>query len=236
MFSAIPIAIPFTDRFSDPLSVPFRPAVPPLGPLGLRIDVESDEHGFEREFQTLYDRMQRRGDCLHGMPARELQIPGLVLRQREADGEFYVYVEDRRRGRLAGYTVFNRMIELDRRADRCFRAPHSRFAAPYRRRGLASAIYRCALDAGMCLLSGARQSPAAHALWHSLSTRYRHGYVDLGHAGDKTLTYLGDDVDADVLHRLPTRMLLLGHGWTIESLAAAAGMQGLPAATPHPPG
>lgn len=207
--------------FAKPLA--FAPASP--RPLALRIDVELDQVEFDREFQTLYDRMQRRGDCLYDMPALELDMPGLVLRVREADGEFYVYVEDRLRQRLAGYTVFNRLIELNRRADRYFRAPHSRFAAPYRRRGLATAIYRCALDAGLCLLSGARQSPAAHALWASLSGQYPRGYADLGGCGDKTPAYLGETVQEDVLQRLSTRMLLLGRGWTIDALVAAAAMR-----------
>ena len=97
------------------------------------------------------------------------------MRYREADGEWYVYVEDLQRRRLAGYTVFNRLVELDRRADRHLRAPHSRYDTPYQRRGLASAVYRWALQEGWCLVSGARQSPGAHALWHQLCPAARLG-------------------------------------------------------------
>ncbi|MGT2437014.1 hypothetical protein ACU4GH_15395 [Bradyrhizobium betae] len=35
------------------------------------------------------------------------------------------------------------------------------------------------LDAGLCLMSGARQSPGANALWHALSRHYALGYADL---------------------------------------------------------
>jgi GNAT superfamily N-acetyltransferase len=68
---------------------------------------------------------------------------------READGELYVYIEDVRRDRLVGYTVFNRLVELSREADRHIRAPHSQYDPAYQRRGLASAVYRWALDQGI---------------------------------------------------------------------------------------
>jgi len=187
----------------------------------LRIDVDRGEDRVEAELEALYRRLHRPGDALHGIPAVPLGHPRYVLRHREADGEYFVYVEDRWRRRLAGGTVFNRLVELDRRADRYLRAPHSQYAPAYRRRGLATAIYRWGLDAGMCLLTGARQSPAAHALWHRLADRYALHYVDLR---DRRLTWLGTQVDARTLNDLHTRMLLLGRGWTLEDFADAAGV------------
>lgn len=188
----------------------------------LRIDVDRDEDRIDAELQALYERLHRPGDALHGIAGVPMDDPRFVLRHREADGEYYVYVEDLRRRRLAGSTVFNRLVELDRRADRHLRAPHSRYAADYRRRGLATAIYRWGLDAGLCLLTGARQSPAAHGLWRKLAASYPLYYVDLRH---KRLTLLGRQVPAQTLDALHTRMLLLGRGWTVDALAQAAGMR-----------
>lgn len=192
-----------------------------LAPLGLRIDVEHGSVDIERELDTLYERMQTPGTPLHGMACDDGTLPGFRLHTREADGEIYVYVEDVAARRFAGVTVFNRLIELDKRADRILRAPHSKYAAGYQRRGLASAVYRRALDGGMCLMSGARQSTGAHALWQSLAARYASGYVEVR---DKRLRYLGDVVGGDVLDALHTRRVLLGGGWTIAVLAAATKM------------
>nr|WP_279343793.1 N-acetyltransferase [Variovorax terrae] len=204
---------------------PCLPGLPPwlTRPLELRIDVgQRPEKPIEEELDGLYERLQTPGDRLYGLPSELLDgEPEFALRQREADGEFYVYVEDLRRRRLAGYTVFNRLIELGRRADRHLRAPHSKYGLPYQRRGLASAVYRRALGTGLCLVTGARQSPGAHALWQSLARRHAWGYVELR---DKRLSYLGQAVPAPVLDDLHTRMLLLGEGWTIGRLAEVADM------------
>jgi len=188
----------------------------------LRIDVDPGSWKLDNELDTLYCRITRPGDRLHDMPEVKTEIPGLVLRYREADGEFYVYVVDTVRRRLAGYTVFNRLVEVGRRADPFLRAPHSKYDAPYQRRGLAAAVYRWALDAGQCLITGARQSPAARALWQSLARRYESGYVDVRR---KVLTDLGPRVPDAVLHDLHTRMVLLGRGWTWPQLAGRAGMR-----------
>lgn len=189
--------------------------------LELRIDVELAPAEIERELDALHGRIGRPGDRLHAMPALPAGVPGLRLRYREADGEYYVYVEDVMQRRLAGYTVFNRLVEVGRRADPWVRAPHSKFAPAYQRRGLARSLYRWALDGGLCLLSGARQSAGAHALWQALAPDYAMGYVDLR---GKTLTWLGDAVDAATRDGLHTRMLLLGRGWTLEAFMARTGM------------
>ncbi|MGX6570626.1 N-acetyltransferase [Cupriavidus necator] len=195
------------------------PALPRA--LELRIDVELAPGDIERELGALHDRIGQPGDCLHAMPALPAGAPGLRLRYREADGEYYVYVEDVMQRRLAGYTVFNRLIEVGRRADPWVQAPHTKFAPAYQRRGLARALYRWALDGGLCLLSGARQSAGANALWQVLAADYPMGYVDLRH---ETLTWLGQAVDAPVREGLHTRMLLLGRGWTLDTFMARTGM------------
>jgi hypothetical protein len=188
----------------------------------LRIDVSHDPKRLDEEIGSINDRIRTPGDALHGIPQIPTSDTELVLRHREADGEFYVYVEDLRRQQLVGYTVFNRLIEVSKRADRYVRAPHSKYDLHYQRRGLASAIYRWGLDAGLCLMTGARQSSGAHALWHSLARRYELGYVDLR---GKALTYLGRQVAPQVLDDLHTRMILLGEGWTIERFAKATDMR-----------
>ncbi|SIT28162.1 N-acetyltransferase [Achromobacter sp. MFA1 R4] len=187
----------------------------------LRIDVNHCPQEVDKELDVIHNRMNRPMDRLHGLPEVKTDIPGIVLRYREADGEYYVYVVDVRRDRLAGYTVFNRLIEVGRRADPYVRAPHSKYAAPYQGMGLATAVYRWALDAGLCILSGARQSIGAHRLWMGLARDYALGFVDLRR---KQLTYLGREVSPRVREDLHTRMILLGKGWTLDAYMRATGM------------
>ena len=152
---------------STALTLPMPPPVLPtlasmvqslrrrLAPLGLRTDVDFNNEDIERELDALYERMQTPGTPLHGMTFDDGTLPGFRIHTREADGETYVYVEDVAARRLAGYTVFNRLIELDRRADPHLRAPHSKYALAYQRRGLASTVFRRALDGGMCQIGRA---------------------------------------------------------------------------------
>ncbi|ANN73635.1 N-acetyltransferase [Bordetella bronchialis] len=172
----------------------------------MRVDVDLDPASLEAELDALYRRLCEKGEGYAPVVAT-LPHLGLAVRRREADGESYLYVEDPRRRVLAGCTVFNRLVEVDRWTDRHVRSPHSRFRREYQRRGLARYLYARELDAGWCLVSGARQSAAAHALWLSLGTRYRLGYVALR---GKSLACLGGGVDAAVLDDLSTRMMLWG--------------------------
>lgn len=188
----------------------------------LRIDVEQQSSDIERELDALYGRFSRSGDALYELPVLCLHFRGLVFRYREADGEHYVYVEDAVRRCLAGYVVFNRLIEVDRRTDPHLRAPHAKFAPVYQRRGIATAIYRWWLEAGNCLITGARQSAGASALWSSLTRHYESFYVVLI---DKRLHDLGPQVDSHTLKDLHTRMVLLGKGWDRGRLAECTGMR-----------
>lgn len=191
-------------------------------PLALRIDVQPSPDELAAELEAIRRRLNRRGDALHGLPVIGIASGGLVFRYREADGEHYVYVEDPACGRVAGYTVFNRLVELSRTADPHLRAPHSRYAPAYQRRGIATAIYRWWLDRGGCLITGARQSAGAHALWQSLAQRYALFFVDLR---DKTLRCLGQRVTESVMDDLHTRMVLLGKDCNLEEFALRTGMQ-----------
>jgi hypothetical protein len=126
------------------------------GLLELRIDVQLPPSEVEKELDAINRRLHRPGDALYDLPTLDIGFPGLRFRYRVADGEHYIYVEDVKRGCLAGYTIFNRLIELNRRQDKHLRATHSKYAAPYQRRGIATAIYRWWLDGGHSLISGAR--------------------------------------------------------------------------------
>ena len=199
--------------------------VPLASPLAteLRIDVHTGPEAIANELDSLHGRLHTPGDSMHGIEHLSLfEDPRFTVHYREADGEHYVYIEDTLEQRLAGYTVFNRLIEINKRADRFLRAPHSKFAPEYQRRGLATAVYRWALDGGQCLMTGARQSDGAHALWDRLARDYEQGYV---HLQDKTVTYLGTEVDDErLMDDLNTRRILLGKGWSIEGLATSARM------------
>jgi len=190
-------------------------------PSELRVDVEQRPEQLQAELEELFERMNSPGDALHGLPTLELRHSGFAFRYRQADGEHYVYVQDLARGRLAGYTVFNRLIELNRRTERHLRAPHSKYARIYQRRGIASTIYSWWLDAGNCLISGARQSDGAHALWRSLGVRYRLICVEVR---DKSLRYLGDDIAAYIKQDLQTRLILVGAGYTAAQMESRMGL------------
>ena len=201
------------------------PSLPRLGDLfaclppwmALRIDVQRPDESIESELDTLYRRLHTAAAPLAACTARPGPRPGLVWRHREADGEHYVYVEDTARGCLAGYTVFNRLIEVDRRTDPHVRAPHSRYAPAYQRRGIATAVYEWGLGQGLCLVSGARQSAGAHALWLALGRRFQLGYVALR---QRRMHYLGPEPAPALRDDLNTRLILLGGDWSLERLQA----------------
>lgn len=189
-------------------------------PMELRIDVRLHPDDVDSDLEKLHRRFRTPGDRLCGLAGFTGPGPGLVLRHREADGEHYVYVEDVVHRRLAGFTVFNRLPDLSRRADLHLRGPHSRYGTRYQRRGIATAVYRWALSTGLCLISGPRQSRGAHALWNALARDHERTYVDLR---DKNLRILGSSVGQETLEDFHTRMVLLGRGWSLSQLVQATG-------------
>lgn len=203
----------------------------------LRVDVQLGPGAVDDELQSLQARLARSGLLDNATEILQNQFPGLRFCHREADGEHYVYVQDVARGCLAGYTVFNRLIEVNRRVDRFVRAPHSKYAADYQRRGIATAVYEWALGQGVCLISGARQSPGAHALWRSLAMGHQLEYIEVR---DKNITFLATPVDQATRDSLQTRMLLLGKGWDVDrwqlTVAQARGSGASLAAAPRPSG
>ena len=204
------------------LTLPFPHfRIPFHRPAELRFDVDASENR-GGSLESIHERIHTPGNPLHGLPTFTLRGAHLKAHVRTADGELYVYVEDVQRRCLAGCTVFNRLTEVDRRADRHLRSPHSRYAAQYQRLGIATAIYDWALNEGICLMTGARQSAGAHALWRSLARRYEAGFAAIR---NKKLTYLGRDVLPSDLDRLETRMFLLPTTLSLPQFRAAVGMQ-----------
>lgn len=192
----------------------------------MRIDVDLPIQELESDLARFYQRMQTPGDGLHGLPVIPMALPGLVCRYREVAGEFFLYLEDPARRRLAGCAVFNRTLDVDRRAERYLRSPHTRLGAGYQRRGLATALYTWALEAGLCLISGPRQSVGAHRLWQALSLAHEFHHV---HLRDKQLQHLGPDVSAPAFEAFGTRLLLLGAGWSLDRFLAVTGCLPAPA-------
>ncbi|WP_225784186.1 N-acetyltransferase [Xenophilus sp. Marseille-Q4582] len=171
----------------------------------LRIDVGAPPPSVEAELDALQQRFEARVrahcTCL-GLP-----LGGLRAWHREADGEHHVYIECPVARRLVGHVVFNRLIEIHRSLDPHVRSPHTRIAPAYQGRGVASTVYRWALDAGFSLVSGARQSPGAHALWHALGRHYHLSYVQLVR---KELRLLGPQAAPALREGLDTRLMLFG--------------------------
>ena len=183
----------------------------------LRIDVALPDEAVERELDALHERWFLSGASLYTPVG--LRLPGhhLIFKTREADGEYFIYAVDPVANKLAAYIVMSRLIEVNRRADRHLRSPHAKVAIAYRRRGITSAVYRWWLASGRSLMSGARQSPAAHELWGALATDYRMIYVSVAGKGISVITPPLSNADED---NIDTRVVLLGSGCRPELFVA----------------
>lgn len=171
----------------------------------LRIDVAPSSGEVEDELRQVQQRFDAR---LHAQCSTlPLLLPGLRCWHREADGEHYVYVQCLHAKRIVGHVVLNRLVEVSRSLDPHLRSPHTRIAPAYQGRGIASAVYRWALDAGLCLVSGARQSAGAHALWTALGRHYHLAYVQINR---QELRLLGPQAPAATRGQLETRLMLFG--------------------------
>lgn len=174
----------------------------------LRIDVDLSGRDIQREFDALHERIRTNHRTRDAMQPLPLHLHGLVLRMREADGEVFVYAIDPLRNRIVAYTVFNRLVEVDRHTDRHLRAPHTKVAHGYRRMGIATAIYRWWLDSGRSLMTGARQSAGAHGLWMSLARDYTLAAVRI--AEHKRVQQLPLPPPPGFFDALDTRLVLVG--------------------------
>ena len=183
----------------------------------LRIDVDLSGRDIQREFDALHERIRTNHSTRDAMQPLPLHLLGLVLRMREADGEVFVYAIDPQRNRIVAYTVFNRLVEVDRRTDRHLRAPHTKVAHGYRRMGIATAIYRWWLDSGRSLMTGARQSAGAHGLWMALARDYELAAVRI--AEHKRVERLPLPPPPGFYAALDTRLVLVGRGCHLADFA-----------------
>lgn len=139
----------------------------------MRFDVRVSNAEIERDLADMQARMARGPHALSSLPRLDLRFPGVEFRVRTIGHEQRVYSVDARDGRLVGYSVFDILPEGSRRLHGSVRSVHSRYAQGYQGRGIATAIYSHVLAQGFVLVSGARQSRAAYALWKSLGRRTR---------------------------------------------------------------
>lgn len=190
----------------------------------LRIDVDLSGRDIQREFDALYDRIRTNHRTRDAMQPLPLHLHGLVFRLREADGEYFVYAIDPLRNRIVAYTVFNRLVEVDRRTDRHLRAPHTKVVDGYRRMGIASAIYRWWLDSGRSLMTGARQSAGAHGLWMALARDYELAAVRID--AHKCVQRLPLPPPPGFFDALDTRLVLVGHDCRVADFVQPSTLKG----------
>ncbi len=190
----------------------------------LRIDVDLSGRDIQREFDALYDRIRTNHRTRDAMQPLPLHLRGLVFRLREADGEYFVYAIDPLCNRIVAYTVFNRLVEVDRRTDRHLRAPHTKVAHGYRRMGIATAIYRWWLDSGRSLMTGARQSAGAHGLWMALARDYELAAVRIG--AHKRVQHLPLPPPPGFFDALGTRLVLVGRDCRLADFTQPAACGG----------
>lgn len=91
------------------------------------------------------------------------------------------------------------------------RTPHTSLFPEFQGKGIASAIYRWALDNRWCLVSSESHTKGARALWQSLSRSYPLIYIDV-----RTNEFVTENDHK----RRPNdvSMMLLGKGWTPEKV------------------
>ncbi|MGE4241497.1 N-acetyltransferase [Ramlibacter sp.] len=193
----------------------------------MRIDVSVAHRDVDAELAALHERLRANESgriALVPIDGAPPAGPGIQLYRRDHDGETTVYAFDATRRALAGCTVFNRPSEPGVRRHRFLRSPHSRYGTAYQRQGLATAVYSWALRCGLCLISGPRQSEAAHRLWKSLGRGGAVLAVQLDHR------QLGpiEAFTAEEIDRLGTRLLLQGAGWTANRIAERLGFDRSP--------
>lgn len=199
--------------------------------LDLRVDVSRPPDHVRGELRELAQRV---------LPAAlepvKLGGPGLpptlTVQERHAGGDVYMYVYTRDTQRLVGYVAFQQIPEAGRRARKHVRSPHALFHPAYQRQGLGTALYGAILARGYGLVSGARQSPGAHALWQALGRRHTLAYVQVG---GRQWRHLGQVVDGDTFDDLQTRLLLLPAGLDVDDFAQASGLLPADAWSQRPP-
>lgn len=193
-------------------------------PMPLRIDVKRPAQQIRDELQAYGRRLADAGPPAEP-PGGVALPPGFRTCERRTGEVTFIYVEGIACGRLVGYVALHPLPEAGRRAAAAVRLPHALFHPDFQRRGLGSAIYGAVLARGIGLVSGARQSVAAHALWRALGRRHTLVHVQVRR---RALAYLGSSVSATVLDDLRTRLLLLPPGMDVAAFARRTDMLDVP--------
>lgn len=137
----------------------------------MRLDVCITGAEIEADLAAVQLRMSTGRYPLESLPTMAIDFPGVEFRVRELGTEQRIFSLDAATGRLIGYSVFDILPEGGRSFHGSVRSPHSRYAPQYQGRGIATAVYSWMLAQGRILVSGARQSAGAYALWRSLGRR-----------------------------------------------------------------
>ncbi len=146
----------------------------------MRFDVRIGNEQIDQELAALQARMAHGRHALRNLPILDMSFPDIEFRVRKIAREQRVYAVDTQCQRLIGYSVFDILPEGSRRLHGKVRSVHSRYARDYQGRGIATALYTKVLSDGFVLVSGARQSCAAYALWKSLGRRMKFDIVRIG--------------------------------------------------------
>ena len=116
-----------------------------------------------------------------------------------------------------GYVRFERQaIGVGRVRYQNLLTPHATFAERAQGKGYASAIYKWALNQGMCFMSSGIQSPGANMMWEKLGRVYPWFLIRV--RVDRLTEFLGqgEGLTKQQLSTYEVRLVLLGKGWTLE--------------------
>lgn len=181
----------------------------------MRFDVHYTDAMVERDLRDAQARLLEAG-LLAGDAWRPTIVCDVSWLARETPEHRFVYLKDARLDSVVG--VFSFQSSRPRRSSAAVEVPHAKLRRAYRGFGLASWVYGCALDSGVCLVSSARQSPVAGRLWQALTRRYAHGYVWVER---RSMRYLGTELSEAQKAQLAVRMMLHGPRYPLEALFEA---------------
>jgi len=116
-----------------------------------------------------------------------------------------------------GYVRFERQaIGVGRVRYQNLLTPHATFAERAQGKGYASAIYKWALNHGMCFMSSGTQSPGANMMWEKLGRTYPWFLIRVPVNQPAEFLGHGEGLTKQQLNSYEVRLVLLGKGWTLE--------------------
>lgn len=170
----------------------------------MRCDVVLSDESVEDELAQHRRRLRETGR-LDTSSWRPTPVCDVSMLRHDAIDRSVVYLKDARTSNLVGHFTFETVPARRARLPWPVTMPHSKLLPAHRGLGLAKWIYREELRRGRCLLSSARQSPAAASVWQSLAKTCALSYVWFD---GRLFRHLGDAVTPGERRRLEVRMLL----------------------------